>query len=552
MGMKIGEFFRGETNNVDQNRTAQMTSARTAALLQQQIRSLVPGQTLQGEILSQKDGEIQIKVLEDFILNARLDGSMNIEVGKNMIFEVKNNGSLLTLSPLFTNTATDANVLKALDMAGLPVNDDTVDMTRQMMEGGLSIDRNSLQQMFREVNAYTQAEAVDLVRLHMLSMPVNETNVNQMVSYRNLNHQLLNGMNQILGELPEVFSNLLEKGNVQEAVELYRNMLELAASAESGDGSAPGAIASSENGQTGENPMVRENPMVKENSVVREFSASTETPEPARGASDADVIGLQKAETSGEDGGHDRAGSIVTDMGEAAAKLQEVSVRLQETAAAWADKQTAGGQLDKLLKPLLQQMLKQWTIQPEEVADSKEVEKLYQRLEHQIKGLAKALEGAAQTDTPAYKATGNLSQNLDFLQQVNQMYSYVQLPLRLQQGNAHGDLYVYSNKKHLAMKEGQISALLHLDMEHLGPVDVYVAMNYEKVNTKFFVQDDAMLDFLEEHMDILTNRLKKRGYDCNFTMQLRGDSKEGRGGIGELLQAQNHVPLSEYAFDVRT
>ena len=202
-------------------------------------------------------------------------------------------------------------------------------------------------------------------------------------------------------------------------------------------------------------------------------------------------------------------------------------------------------------KFLTDRMQEQWLITPEEVADEGKVDELYQRLNRQLKGIMNAFENAEQTSQAAYRTTTNLSNNIDFLHQFNQMYTYVQLPLKLQQGQAHGDLYVYTNKKNLAAKEGQISALLHLDMEHLGPVDVYVAMNALKVNTKFYVQDDAMLDFLEGHMDLLTARLNKRGYDCSFDMQVRNSEDKLNSGIHPVLEQQGSVPLVQYAFDMR-
>lgn len=52
-----------------------------------------------------------------------------------------------------------------------------------------------------------------------------------------------------------------------------------------------------------------------------------------------------------------------------------------------------------------------------------------------------------------------MSQNVNFLNQMNQMYAYIQLPFKLSESNAHGELYVYSNKRNLAQKEGEVSAL---------------------------------------------------------------------------------------------
>ena len=173
--MKLSQLFSGEVRTDTASRTSQPTPAQTEQA-NRQIRSLVPGQTISGEIVSRNGSEVQIRLPEDILLSARVDRNMNIEIGKNMTFEVKNNGSTLMLSPLFTNVATDTNVLKALDMAGLPVNRVSIDMTEQLMAAGMSVNRNSLQQIFREITGFPQAEISDIISLHKLQMPVNEAN----------------------------------------------------------------------------------------------------------------------------------------------------------------------------------------------------------------------------------------------------------------------------------------------------------------------------------------------------------------------------------------
>ena len=199
--MKLSQMFSGQTQVSETMRReeahSQQQTARNTASVNRQIRSLVPGQTISGEIVGRNGGEVQIRLADDMVLNARVDRSLNIEIGKNMTFEVKNNGSSLTLSPLFTNVATDVNVLKALDMAGLPVNGTSVEMTGKLMEAGLPVNRNSLLQVYREVSSFPQAPISDIVDLHRLQMPVNEANLNQMASYRNLTHQLLQGMEAV-------------------------------------------------------------------------------------------------------------------------------------------------------------------------------------------------------------------------------------------------------------------------------------------------------------------------------------------------------------------
>ncbi|HBA46838.1 MAG TPA: hypothetical protein DCZ91_03365, partial [Lachnospiraceae bacterium] len=243
--MKLSQLFSGEVRT---DSTASRASQPTPAQMEQanrQIRSLVPGQTISGEIVSRNGSEVQIRLSEDILLNARVDRNLNIEVGKNMTFEVKNNGSSLTLSPLFTNVATDVNVLKALDMAGLPVNRASIEMTQQLMQAGMSVNRSSLQQIFREVSGFPQAEISDIINLHRLQMPVNEANLNQMVSYRNLNHQLTQGMDNILEALPEVFDSMMAEGDTAGAVKLYQEVIRLVQESggemtSAGEGGGPG------------------------------------------------------------------------------------------------------------------------------------------------------------------------------------------------------------------------------------------------------------------------------------------------------------------------
>ena len=111
-----------------------------------------------------------------------------------------------------------------------------------------------------------------------------------------------------------------------------------------------------------------------------------------------------------------------------------------------------------------------------------------------------------------------------------------------------GDLYVYANKKGLT-KEDSVSAFLHLDMEHLGPVDVYVAMQNRKVNTHFYLQDDAMIDFIQAHIHLLNERLEQKGYQ----MQTEVSQKDTPSGVTEEMRKdqEESVCINQYSFDVR-
>lgn len=619
--MRLSQLFTGRSRTDDRLegniRTTQSQHARTADL-NRQIRSLTPGQTLQGEIVSRNGSEVQIRLSDDMVMNARVDQSIHLELGKSVTFEVKSNGGTLSLSPLFTNIAADANVLKALDMAGLPINDISVSMTEQMMKAGLSVNRNSLQQVYREINSFPEGTVSDVVNLHKLGMPVNETNMQQMASYRNLTHQLIKGMTSVLDALPEAAEQMLAEGNVKGTAGLYRELFTLIEEGsmlrEGGeripDTPADGAAEKVFLPETAEGVLQKGQEVSSGNfEAVAPAGEPELSANPDAGEEQAVQPRLQeqipegRGQTAGEQG---VSRMILADPGadkgevflsaEARAKLTDgllqalKAIALPETETAELSEvvqrfgrgelpgselfkaaarmldgagHTGSGamQLHKLLggkefqKLLTMQLKEMWTLRPEEVSRPEKVEELYRRLDRQLKGLAQALESGGQENSTAYRAAANLSQNVDFMNQINQMYAYVQLPLHLKNSEAHGDLYVYTNKRSLAANDGQLSALLHLDMEHLGPVDVYVTLQESKVSTKFYVGDDEILDFIEEHMDILTKRLEKKGYTCKASAAARGEAEkeeQNGGGLSPLLQQESGTLLSRYAFDVRT
>ena len=109
--MNLSKIFSNENNTANLTKTvSQQQSPAQIARMNSQIRSLVPGQTISGEIVGRNGSEVQIKLSEDMVLNARVDQNMNIEVGQNMTFQVKSNGTALTLSPLFTNDCNDFKI----------------------------------------------------------------------------------------------------------------------------------------------------------------------------------------------------------------------------------------------------------------------------------------------------------------------------------------------------------------------------------------------------------------------------------------------------------
>lgn len=206
-----------------------------------------------------------------------------------------------------------------------------------------------------------------------------------------------------------------------------------------------------------------------------------------------------------------------------------------------------------MLKNSLQ---RQWTLTPQELTQEGRVEEFYQKLAKESSQLARMMNEAMQESgqggggTQA-RAMTNISENVEFMNQMNQMFNYVQLPLKLSDSQAHGDLYVYTNKKNMARKDGMLTAFLHLDMDHLGSLDVSIALQTEKnqVTTKFYL-DEGAIALVEGHIDELAQRLSKKGYQCKNMILEKEEDKTVLERMEEQVAGGNAV-LGYRTFDTR-
>lgn len=202
-------------------------------------------------------------------------------------------------------------------------------------------------------------------------------------------------------------------------------------------------------------------------------------------------------------------------------------------------------------KSLLRNVMEQqWLIQPEALKQEKKISQLYEKLEQQMKQVEDALKEAGVTKTRFPETAAEVRGNIEFMNQLNQAYTYVQVPLKLSGQNANGELYVYTNKKNLRDPDAELSAFLHLDLEHLGSTDVSVKMQHRNVKTNFYMADDASYDLVEKYLPVLEQKLKDKGYQCTITMT-KGEKKVSFGDDFLRKDMPQTGTLHRYSFDVR-
>ena len=548
-----------------------------------QSLELKTGSTIQGTVVSISDtteGKIATINVGDAEIQAKLQDGMGLREGQTLNFNVRSASSgSVSITPLYENTSIDHSTLKALTAAGIEINNDSIQMVKDMMSASLPINKDALLEMNKSLNSFPNTSVTTLVEMKSLGIPIDENNIKQFESYKNYEHQVTSTMENIIEDLPNAFSELMAAGKDTQALDLYGSVLKLIGNeielSEEANAKEAGPISDSlvdADEETLENSEISKDPsqtVAKEVESQNALKTSEESVrQPSAALSDRFMDNLRNLGISDKtintynEALKEAANLDLSENPKQAAKLENAQKALLKELAENFEKSDmsdlaessawknvfSGKEYTRLLKDNMQS---QWHLKPLEVGNKENIENLYQRLSNQARGLTNAITQNLGADSRLAQSANNLQNNLDFMNQLNQMFQYVQLPLQMAGQNVHGDLYVYRNKHKKMSEDGSVSAALHLDMENLGPVDVYVKLLNSKVTTNFYVADDSVIDLINDNIHILYERLEKRGYSMEATLKLHDDMDGQDLAVDEMLSVSKTPVISTNSFDAR-
>ena len=111
------------------------------------------------------------------------------------------------------------------------------------------------------------------------------------------------------------------------------------------------------------------------------------------------------------------------------------------------------------IKVLLRNVMEQqWLIQPEALKQEKKISQLYEKIRAADETGGRCAERGRRYETRFPETAAEVRGNIEFMNQLNQAYTYVQVPLKMSGQNANGELYVYTNKKNLRDPDAELSA----------------------------------------------------------------------------------------------
>ncbi len=544
--MQISDLV-GQYNQASASGAETLTGTKGVENLVSSLRSLTKGNIFEGTVSSMKNGRVTLALSSGQQISARIEGKVQLSLGQSMFFQVKSNdGSQIAIRP-FSVEGTGANytLLQALSAAGVQAESDYLSMVNRMMEEQMPIDRNSIQQMVRMVNAHPEIDVQTLVQLNKLGITIDKQNAAQFENYLDDKQAITNEFDQLIEELPQALESeslspqqmrsfgsefLLALTDGLEDVPLQNNGLvsqEMPAEfvaentieksiAEGNTIEKSGLLENGELLQTTEDGKAVSQETATDQPVQQSESYSA-TPHTLGALMDGKQ--LQNLNTMlGELLGTDATG-YTKDSGvaEVLKDIQQIFKDSLPIEREQIGKLFSSKEFVHMVKDTMQQ---QWTLQPQELeADGTDkVTKLYDRMNAQLEKITEALKSIGQENTGFAQTAADIQGNVEFMNQINQAYTYVQIPLQMSGQNASAELFVYTNKKALAEGDRELTAFLHLDLDHLGATDVSVKMKNKQVSTNFYLDDDASYQLISLNVDRLEKRLQEKGYQCNVSV----------------------------------
>lgn len=558
-----------------------MTGAKGVEKLVSSLNEMSKGMIFEGTVSSVRGNQVKLALSNGQQILARLAGKFSFEQGQSVFFQVKNNdGGTIEIKP-YTVDGEGANLtlMDALKAAGLSVDGINLSMVNKMMEEHMPIDKTSLNQMYQLVQDNKDINVTTLVELKRLGIEINQVNAAQFENYANDKQAITIAMDSLIDELPNALS--AEDLSMYKLVTQARDILNIVT-----EGLPEEAFISSEASDMSQyETIMRDNqsaPVVKKHFNIAELfeslnsvsgeSQDIHTTQKINNAPATETILLQENETKSNTIGFLLSDKQIEELNEQVRmllpNLQENNISLYsedssvvgilndiksmlENTPANADtlRHLFSGEAFKLmLKEALEQ---QWMIKPGDLEKNpKKLDGLYDKIEKQITNMEIILKTSGVVNPKAEALADNIRGNIEFMNQINEAYTYVQVPLKMNEKNASGQLYVYTNKKSMSNPDKELSAFLHLDLEHLGGTDVSIKMLHRKVTTNFYLDSDESYALVKQFLPVLEKRLQDKGYNCE--LNVNSGSKQMNFVAGFL---KKDLPptgqVHRYSFDIR-
>jgi|LSQX01.1.fsa_nt_gb hypothetical protein len=542
---------------------------------------------IKGEIIDLRYQEVKIRLEPSGqVITAKLSGELPLSIGQTAEFIISDEADgLITLRYIPSGNSPISDLIhKALYASGLSVSERNFTIVEQLLNYQMPVDKNTILQLIKLTSAYPDVNPSTLVLMHKNNLPINISNIAQFEAYQKGMHQILNQLKSLIKHIDTLASDITSVNpnlNIAMDVDISLNNTQSAQSLNINTNDINTDDTNFSNTNLDHVINLHKELLslfINEESKPEGLSADTALEHilPEKGLIELkDMFLIKISESSLYN--HELVENIMTQLGEGSMTLESLlnivyDIYDHESLPLFSESgmlpfhifeafidissqisETDREKLVHLLKSdsyseiLTETLHQRWTLSPGDLPKDNKVKEFFKRLDRDMESLNKLTDSFIMS-SDVKSSINKLQDNLQFMKELNELFLYLQLPIRFKEQDIHGDLYVFTRKNQKYTDTEKLNVLLHLEMTNLGSMDIHMSMINRQLNAVFYLEKSSE-QLIAKYLHELIDTLKDKGYQLQAKTQI-SDSKPDF--IADILQ--DDAPSSNthrYSFDIR-
>ena len=543
MNINLGQMANGNTSiNINVHPNIHSTQPTVTVNGSEQgntaltiLRSLADGDTFSANITDVSGEQVTITLDGGQSFTASLLNSTAYNIGDRADFVIQDNKGENIVLKAVTMQATaleTAMINKSLKAAGIMPTLRNREMVLELMRNGMPIGRDALLDMVKELSSHSNAEIGGIIALKRMGIEVTDDSLKSYQNYKEYN----GAMQRDIAALGEKLFESVDSGKA------LSDVVKLLVGDELLTGNGTVEDNSKESTKTGAQTQQPVGTQADEKADIAQKNLMSDVKNMVAGMVDNYNAATGKSlKLSYEFLNTDNLARFMNEFARMAEEFEMEPLLKNKLHGV-----LKGDKASRLLNELVRDT---FSMKMTDVADSESVK---EHIAKTLDKLSSVSEYAASNQSAELSnVASRMSNNMEFLNSMNQFMAAVQVPIKNIGEHGEGELYVYRRNKQKCGEDDTVKAFLHLDMEHLGALDIYVTLKGSSVATNFKVENESVIDFLEANMEQLTKKLAEDGYNVNASISKTDD---GAGFDFEKEVIAPVLPVSDvrrFRFDMK-
>ena len=515
MNINLGQMANGNTSiNINVHPNIHSTQPTVTVNGSEQgntaltiLRSLADGDTFSANITDVSGEQVTITLDGGQSFTASLLNSTAYNIGDRADFVIQDNKGENIVLKAVTMQATaleTAMINKSLKAAGIMPTLRNREMVLELMRNGMPIGRDALLDMVKELSSHSNAEIGGIIALKRMGIEVTDDSLKSYQNYKEYN----GAMQRDIAALGEKLFESVDSGKA------LSDVVKLLVGDELLTGNGTVEDNSKESTKTGAQTQQPVGTQADEKADIAQKNLMSDVKNMVAGMVDNYNAATGKSlKLSYEFLNTDNLARFMNEFARMAEEFEMEPLLKNKLHGV-----LKGDKASRLLNELVRDT---FSMKMTDVADSESVK---EHIAKTLDKLSSVSEYAASNQSAELSnVASRMSNNMEFLNSMNQFMAAVQVPIKNIGEHGDGELYVYRRNKQKCGEDDTVMAFLHLDMEHRGALDIYVTLKGSSVATNFKVEDESVLDFLETNMEQLTKKLAEDGYNVTASISKTDD-----------------------------